>query len=101
MKATEKQVNCIEIIRNKINYSDDCVPSIKDRKMRNECIKDYFKIYESMKNNVLTKPDASKFIGKWLQFSKDIRVKVSGYGLGRNDGRDSDNYDVFPIDMYY
>ena len=101
MLATDKQINCIEIIYNNVNFDDNCVKIEEQRVLRDKCISDYMKLYEKIKNKTLSKSEASRFIGKWMDLSKNIVVKVSGYGIGRNDGWDSDNYDVFSSDMYY
>lgn len=101
MMASDKQLNCIEIIRDKVNFSDDCIKSEKQKELRDKCLSDYMELYPKIKGKTLTKLEASCFISKWIDFSKQFAVKVSGYGIGRNEGWDSENCDIFPTDMYY
>ena len=77
MKITEKQYNCIAIMEDVFkSYKND--NSLNDfyKNVLKEFLCEFEKIKVSVGDRSMTRKDASKFIGKYMQYSKEINKEL-------------------------
>lgn len=103
--ATQKQLNCIEVMNNIIskdlNFNDE------EKSKREKFLEDYKEVQKAIEMGKFTIGTTSYIIKKWMSFSYEIRDKYLWTDYGSGDYGSSwdvglyEASDVFLTEMFY